>query len=90
MPKNQKNVRTKKYRRDRNHAEFLEAIELFNILRIPEKILGYAYPAGAAHEKRIAPFAATQFSFYSLKYAKTKPAFLPKDKNTHLKRVKNI
>ena len=60
MPKNQKNVRTKKYRRDRNHAEFLEAIEFFNILRTSEKILGYAYPAEATHEKRIALTVAKQ------------------------------
>ena len=60
MPKNQKSIRTKKYRRDRNHAEFLEIIEFINISRTHAKILGYAYPAEAAHEKRIAPIAATQ------------------------------
>ena len=33
--------------------------------------------AGAAHEKRIASIAATQFSYWFPKYAKMKPAFLP-------------
>ncbi len=33
MPKNQKIVPTKKYRRDLNHAELLDNIELFSIIR---------------------------------------------------------
>ena len=32
MPKNQKNARTKKYRHDRNRAEFLDNIDFFSII----------------------------------------------------------
>ena len=45
MPKNQKNVRTKKYRRDRNHAEFLDNIEFFSIILKNQIILVYDPPA---------------------------------------------
>ena len=33
MPKNQKKVPTKKYRRDLNHAEFLDSIDFFSIIK---------------------------------------------------------
>ncbi len=40
MQKNQKNTRTKKYRRNRNHAEFLDNIEFFGIiLKSPLKLV---------------------------------------------------
>ena len=41
MPKNQKNIRIKKYRRDQNHAEFLDNIDFFSIIRQKSIILVY-------------------------------------------------
>lgn len=43
MPKNQNKPRTKKYRRDRNHAESLENIDFSSIIKINSIILVY-YP----------------------------------------------
>ena len=52
MQKNQKNTRTKKYRRDLNHAEFLDNIEFFSIILKNQIILVYDppadYPAGSS------------------------------------------
>ncbi len=44
MPKNQKMPRTKKYRRDRNHAEFLENIGFSGIIVKSPIILVYDPP----------------------------------------------
>ena len=47
MPKNQKNTRTKKYRRDLNHAEFRDNIEFFGIiLKNPLKLVYQPSPQG--------------------------------------------
>ena len=43
MPKNQNKPKAKKYRRDRNHAESLENIDFFSIIKIKSIILVY-YP----------------------------------------------
>ncbi len=47
MQKNQKNTRTKKYRRDLNHAEFLDNIEFFSIILKNQIILVYDPPDNA-------------------------------------------
>ena len=47
MPKNQDKPKAKKYRRDRNHAEFLDNIEFFSIiLKNPLKLV-YQPPSQA-------------------------------------------
>ena len=45
MPKNQNKPKAKKYRRDRNHAEFLDNIEFFSIILKNQIILVYDPPA---------------------------------------------
>ena len=45
MPKNQNKPRTKKYRRDRNHAEFLDNIDFFSVILKSQIILVYDPPA---------------------------------------------
>ncbi len=50
MPRNQKMPRTKKYRRDRNHAESLENIDFFSIIKIKSIILVYYPPALAGED----------------------------------------
>ena len=45
MPKNQNKPKTKKYRRDLNHAEFLDNIEFFSIILKNQIILVYDPPA---------------------------------------------
>ena len=45
MPKNQSKPKAKKYRRDRNHAEFLDNIEFFSIILKNQIILVYDPPA---------------------------------------------
>lgn len=45
MPKNQNKPKAKKYRRDRNHAESLENIDFFSIIKIKSIILVYYPPA---------------------------------------------
>ena len=45
MPKNQNKPKAKKYRRDRNHAEFLDNIEFFCIILKNQIILVYDPPA---------------------------------------------
>ena len=42
--------RTKKYRRDRNHAESLENIDFFSIIKIKSIILVYYPPALAGED----------------------------------------
>ena len=44
MPKNQNKSKAKKYRRDRNHAEFLDNIEFFGIIGKSPIILVYDPP----------------------------------------------
>ena len=44
MPKNQNKPKAKKYRRDRNHAEFLENIGFFGIIVKSPIILVYDPP----------------------------------------------
>ena len=41
MPKNQNEPKAKKYRRDLNHAEFLDNIEFFSIILKNQIILVY-------------------------------------------------
>ena len=47
MPKNQNKPKAKKYRRDLNHAEFLENIGFSGIIKIKSIILVYDPPDNA-------------------------------------------
>ena len=54
MPKNQNKPKAKKYRRDRNHAEFLDNIEFFSIILKNQIILVY----GPLRDRRGCPEGA--------------------------------